>query len=838
MASRPMQALQRRAADLVITPAPATVRPRATLNALRVLRPRVLTMALRAVGLGVGIALSIAPLQSMAAGQLENTGPATYNIAPGNLGDVLAQFAAAAGVPLSFDPAPLAKQHSPGLNGSYTTQAGFAKLLVGTGFELVQRGDRAYSLREIPQTDTTTLSSVTVTGSTGASATELPPTLTGGQVGRGGRLGLLGNKDVMDTPFNVSSYTADFLANRHAVTLADTLNADPSVRFTGQIGGITDSFYIRGFPIGEGNLGEVAFDGVYGVAPNYHVFTEYVERVEVVKGPAALLYGISPNSGVGGVINIVPKRALPQDLTRVTADYASDSQVGGHLDFSRRLGDDHEWGIRFNGAHRQGNTPLDNQKSRTDIGALSLDYQGERFRSSLDFISQHEKIDAPTRPFLLAPGIDAPTAPDGRRNVTQSWGWWKSDEQAGLLRAEYDLTDQITVFANAGGSKTDIARLSDQTPTILNEAGDVSSFPTHFLFKVDRSTYDTGLRARFDTGPVKHSLSLQASLYKDSVSKASNTGTEILTNIYNPIARPAQNVPKPSSVPKVSSSELSGIALADTLSAFDERAQLTVGLRHQSIKSDNFNANGSVASRYDKSAVTPLVGVVVKPAQNVSIYANYIEGLSKGDTAPSSASNAGQVFAPYKSKQHEVGIKFDFDNAILTMSAFQVSKPSGQLTGTVYAADSEQRNRGLEFNLSGEPMRGVRLLGGVTLLDAELTKTNNPATKGNEPVGVPKIMLSMGAEWDLPWVNGLTLNSNVTYTGREYVNQANTQSVPSWVTFDFGARYATKMYGKNVTLRGTVLNAFNRGYWSGVASYGTISQGAPRTVMLSASVDF
>ncbi|KAG1234406.1 hypothetical protein G6F68_018985 [Rhizopus microsporus] len=82
----------------------------------------------------------------------------------------------------------------------------------------------------------------------------------------------------MDTPFNVTSYTSELLTNRQAVTLADALNAEPSVRFTGQIGGVTDSFYIRGFPIGEGNLGEIAFDGVYGVAPNYHVFTDYIER--------------------------------------------------------------------------------------------------------------------------------------------------------------------------------------------------------------------------------------------------------------------------------------------------------------------------------------------------------------------------------------------------------------------------------------------------------------------------------------------------------------------------------------------------------------------------------
>ncbi|MGE8566866.1 MAG: TonB-dependent siderophore receptor [Achromobacter sp.] len=765
----------------------------------------------------------------------------SYAIGAGPLGDVLAQFAAAAGVPLSFDPALLAGQRSAGLSGSYTVREGFAQLLGGSGYAVAEQGAGAYSLQKLPQAEggvATLLPSITVAGS-GISASTLPPEFAGGQVARGGRMGFLGNRDVMDTPFNLTSYTSELLANRQAVTLADALNAEPSVRFTGQIGGVTDSFYIRGFPIGEGNLGEIAFDGVYGVAPNYHVFTDYIERVEVLKGPAALLYGMSPNSGVGGVINMVPKRSLPQDLTRLSADYVGSSQFGGRVDLSRRFGNEGEWGVRVNGMHRQGDTPLDNLYSRTDIGALSLDYQGERLRASLDLLTQHEKVDAPTRPFLVASGIDVPRAADGRRNATQPWGWWKSDGQSALLRVEYDISDRLTVFADAGGSDTDVSRLSDQTPTIVNGAGDTLVTPNNFRFKVERSTYNAGLRAKLDTGPVRHAVSFMGSLYSDRNLQASVLGTPLTSNIYHPITRPEQHIPAPRNVPKVSSSDLSGLALADTMSILDERAQLTLGLRQQRIESRNFNAVTGVRTvSYDESATTPLAGLVVKPWSHVSLYANYVEGLSKGDVAPATASNAGQVFKPYKARQKEVGVKVEFDSAMLSLSAFEITKPSGQLTNGVYGADSEQRNRGLEINLSGEPLRGLRLLGGVTWLDAELTRTNSAATLGNQPVGVPKFSANLGAEWDTPWVAGLTLTGGMVYTGREYINQANTQSVPSWTTFDLGARYATRVQGKDVTFRANLVNVTNRAYWSGVASYGTISQGVPRTLMLSASMDF
>ncbi|AQV97005.1 energy transducer TonB [Cupriavidus necator] len=685
--------------------------------------------------------------------------------------------------------------------------------------------------------DPQTLPAVTVSASADG-AGDLPAAYAGGQVARGGRLGLLGNKGVMDTPFATTNYTAQRMEDQQAVTLAEVLGSDPSARFTGQVGGVTDSFFIRGFPINEGNLSEVAFDGVYGVSPNYHLFTEYLERVEVLKGPAALLYGMSPNSGVGGVVNVVPKRALATDLTRFTLDYASDAQVGGAVDLSRRFGEKREWGVRFNGLHRQGPTPLGNQKSRAEVAALSLDYQGERLRASLDVIEQYQWIDAPTRPFLVATGVQVPAAPDGRRNVSQPWGWWKSNDVSTLLRAEYDLTDNVTIFADAGGTRSDVARFSDQTPTILNASGDTSAVPQNWKFQINRSSFDTGVRARFETGSVRHALALQANLYMDRFASASRAGTAVRSNIYDPVASPVQSVAAPGSVPKVSDSTLSGVALADTLSAFDERLQLTLGLRYQQVKSGNYSSSGAKTASYDESAVTPLAGIVYKPWQHVSLYANYVEGLSKGDIAPATASNAGEVFAPYKTKQQEVGVKLDAGKVMATLAVFRMTKPSGQLFGTVYAIDSEQRNQGIELTLSGEAYKGVRLLGGVTLLDGELTRTNSAATLGNRPVGVPRVMANAGAEWDLPWVQGLTLTGAVNYTGNAYVNQANTQHVPSWTTVDLGARYRTRVSGHATTFRAALINAFDRKYWSGVASYGTISQGAPRTVMASVAVDF
>ncbi|OBV39676.1 TonB-dependent receptor [Janthinobacterium psychrotolerans] len=660
----------------------------------------------------------------------------------------------------------------------------------------------------------------------------------GGQIAKSARAGLLGEKNLLDTPFSVSSYTSERMLDQQALTLAEVLGGDASTRFTGQIGGVTDSFFIRGFPLNEGNLSEVAFDGVYGVSPNYHLFTEYLESVEVLKGPAALLYGMSPNGGVGGVVNAVPKRSLPRDLTRLTLDYGSDTQLGAALDVSRRFGAERRFGVRVNGLHRQGRTPLDHQRSRAEVAAVALDYRGSRLRASFDLIEQYQWIDAPTRPFLVAARLPVPQAPDGRRNITQSWGWWKSSDLAALGKLEYDLDDNISVFLDAGGTRSDVLRYSDQTPTITTAAGDMTVTPMNWKFRVRRASGDTGVRARFRSGEIQHALVVMGNIYRDEFGSISQAGKLITSNIHAPVAVADPGVPAPGRTPKLSASTLSSLAVADTLGMLDGRVQLTLGMRRQLVESKNYNAaSGALQTRYKQGALTPLAGLVVKPWRHVSLYGNYIEGLSKGDIAPNIASNAGQVFAPYKSRQHELGAKADMGEVLATIALFQVSKPSGQLYGSVYRMDSEQRNRGLELNLSGAASKTVRLLAGLTVLDARLVRTNSAATIDKRPVGVPAVMANLGAQWDLPALPGLTASAAISYTGKQYVDQGNVQSVPSWAKADLGLRYRTAIAGKATTLRAGLMNAFDRHYWAGVASYGTISQSAPRTVQLSAAFD-
>ncbi|PXB01852.1 TonB-dependent receptor [Pectobacterium carotovorum] len=670
--------------------------------------------------------------------------------------------------------------------------------------------------------------------------------VAGGMSARSSSTGLLGKKDVMDTPFNVSNMTSSFIENKQAQTLGQVVAHDASVRVSSSQGGLLDSYYIRGFPLNEGNLSDIAMNGVYGVAPNYQLMTDYIERVEVLKGPSALLYGLSPNSSVGGVINAVTKRPTTVgNLTRLTTSWQSDSQLTQHADISRvyALDNNNLLGVRFNGNYGYGDTVWDGSDKRTQVGSLGLDFSSERFRATLDLITQHLKTRAPSRPYSFAQGVTVPDAPDGNNNISQPWGFWHSKDQSVLLHTEYDLADNVTWFTDLGGSSAHVSRLSEQVPLVTNNNGDVSSDVRNFRFTTSRYTLATGVRADVETGSVTHKLSAQTSYYRDRQASANVRGTTINSNIYNPVSSPAQNIAAPPSVYKRSSTALSGIALADTLGFWNDALQVTGGLRYQQINSDNFAApDGGMRSSNDKSAITPMLGVIVKPWQHVSLYANYIEGLSKGDVVSDTrASNYGQVLSPYKSKQYEAGVKVDALGTISTLSVFQITKPSGALAngpGSEFIEANEQRNRGIELDVVGSPLEDLRLTGGVMLLDAELTKSVTPGAQGKRAPGTSRFQANAGVEYDLPFLRDLTLNANVTHNGKQNVNTINTQSIPSWTTVDFGARYKTRIYNAPTTFRADVLNAFDRNYWSGVTSFSTVSQGTPRTLMLSVAVDF
>ncbi|MCU1725073.1 TonB-dependent receptor [Pseudomonas sp. 5P_5.1_Bac1] len=793
---------------------------------------------MKTLSLAVALAVLMPAHSVMAADPVPNNGARSYAIAPGPLADVLAQFAAMSGVPLSFDAKMLNDRRSPGLQGSYTAQAGFALLLQGSGYTLQSVGDNGYTLAPLSSGDVLELGATNVN----AASSMTGDTYAGGQVARSARLGVLGNRSINDVPFSVTSYTAKAMADQQARTIGDVLLNDASVRQSAGFGNFSQVFTIRGLPL---QSDDIAFNGLYGVLPRQIINTEAVERVELFKGPNAFLNGVAPQgSGIGGSVNLVPKRAEDTPTRSVTLDYTSDTQVGGHLDLGQRFGEDNRFGARINLAQRGGDTAIDDESKRTSLIAVGLDYRGERLRLSTDFGYQKQRINN-GRSVVYPNGTKVPDAPSAKDNYAQDWTWSELEDTYGMLNGEYDLNDNWTAYAGIGAKHT---RENGEYSSLY--VGNDGSARTGFLYSPhdeDNKSAVAGLNGRFNTGAVSHQMNFglsgmwgeQRSSFEAILAANRQPG-----NLYNPI-----QIPRPTNTyfgsdihdPRiVGKNRIKSIALSDTLGFIDDRVLLTLGVRRQTIEVDAWaTSSGARNANYEESITTPVYGVVIKPWEHVSFYANRIEGLAQGPTAPSTVSNRDEVFPPKRSKQTEAGVKLDWDSYGATFGVYRIEQPNNATTNNVFSVDGEQINQGVELNLFGEPVDGLRVLAGATWMDTEQKKTSNGATDGNRAAGVPRFQFNVGADWDVPGVEGAAVSGRLLRTGGEYVNATNTLNIPAWTRVDLGARYGFKADDKYITLRANVENVANKAYWASASTANNyLTQGEPRTLKLSATVDF
>ncbi|MCQ4273255.1 TonB-dependent receptor [Pseudomonas kuykendallii] len=769
--------------------------------------------------------------------------PRSYEVPSGSLGPALTRFAGQAGVSLSVDPALVNGRTTAGLSGQYGVEEGFAHLLLGTGLRLVPVGEQAYTLAPVAEGAALQLAPASVIAASGSADGQA---YAGGQVARLGSQGLLGSRDFMDTPFSMTTYTSAAVKNQQARTLADLTASDPAVRSTNPAGGRFEQFTIRGFSLFNS---DVSYGGLYGIMPTYSIDMEMADRVDILRGPTQLINGISPRGSVGGGINIVPKRATDKPITEFTTSYVSDSQVGGALDVGRRFGEDNRFGIRFNGVKQSGDTEWDHQKVDREMAIVGLDFRDERLRLSMDVGHTERDTDAPQERVLVGDDAPVPRADDVRHNYAQAWTKARTRDTFGAIRGEYDIDDSLMVYGAVGARKSNHDFLRHNV-SITNAAGDFTIQPRDFTRDEDVRTVNAGVRKWFRTGTVSHEVNLAADYFSMDFENGGGRYANRPGNLYDPVTTPEPTVRTRTDAKIYTENRFSGVALSDTLGFFEDRMLLTLGARWQRVKVDDWENGIKGETSYDEEKLSPSVGVLFKATDQLSLYANYMEGLSQGKIAPSTASNEDDIFPPFISRQLEAGAKYDMGKFAITAAAFRIKQPAYEtgdapgpgLEGT-FGPSGKRVNDGIELSLFGEPVGGVRLLGGVMYIDSNLEDTNNGgANDGNRAPATPKYNVNLGAEWDVPRVQGLTLTARGIYSSSQYLDQDNTKEIDAWTRYDVGARYAFKVDEKVITLRGTVENLLNERDWISAGASDDSEPGltlaTPRTYILSATIGF
>ncbi|WP_295717831.1 TonB-dependent receptor [uncultured Halovibrio sp.] len=680
-----------------------------------------------------------------------------------------------------------------------------------------------------------------VQASADASEEGLSPAFAGGQVAEGGRVGLLGNQDVMETPYNFTNYTELLIEDQQAASVGDVLLNDPAVRVARGFGNFQQVYLVRGLPVFSDDM---TYNGLYGLLPRQYLASEFIQRVQVFRGANTFLKGAAPGgSGLGGAVNVVPKRAPNHPLTQVTTGVQSGGQAYAAADVARRS-EDGRYGVRVNAARRDGDTAVDGESRELSMTHIGLDYQGDDLRLSADLGYQDHLMDASQPNITIKDGLAIPDAPDASESIGQPWTYSESEDVFGTVRGEYDFNEAINGWL-AFGLRQGEEEASFANPKVDNPNGDYKANLFDNTREDTVKTGEMGLRTNFKTGSIGHEVTLVGSVH-DFESKNAYAGVQdgVSSNIYAPTSepKPAYNysggeLGNPGLTIK---KHLESIALADQLSLMDERLLITLGARHQRIENYSYDYNtGAENTEYDDSFITPTLGVLYKLSQTISTYANYIEGVDT-ENAPSfvgnqAVANPGEALEPYTTNQSELGIKYESNSLGGNVSIYRSEKPTAGLdNNSIYRVLYDQSNTGLELSGYGKATQNLTLLGGVSFLDAD--------ADGNEAIGSPDTQANLNLKYDVPALPDLALDSRLIYTSSQYADSNNQQKVPSWTRLDIGARYLVPMGDDRLlTVRARVENVADHDYWASAGGYpgqGYLTVGAPRTFMLSATVDF
>lgn len=650
-----------------------------------------------------------------------------------------------------------------------------------------------------------------------------------------GQWGLLGEGEKQDTPFSLYGVSADLIANTQAANTTEALKYVPTVYANTGNSQITPYFTLRGFSASTWTF-NMAVDGMRSF--DIYQPLEDKERIEVLPGNTAFLYGVTSPAGM---INYVLKRPTASPLAQVTVG-SYDQQLVSQLELGGALGSGE-------GAYRltvlygdKGEANIAHQTQERSLVSGALDWRlSPDTRLSLDLSWSQRDLEYAQPLFMTTAAIGLPQAPDSHKN----WGapYTYAKDSTGRLGAQISsrLNDNLTLRA--------LWRHTDITRDFQNNRIVFTNPALKYKWRLDAQHYDVTvdqygafLDGHFHLGATTHDMTLGVT-QDDFDQGKNNARSQTFSTVY-----PATLYGSPTYPPDVQPAQGNATAeqttyqtliLADRI-GLGERWSLLLGGNQARVNDRSQVTPGAggaaTATQYDQSRFVPALALSYKPFAQLTTYATYTEGLQQGGTAPATAVNGGQVFAPFVAKQQEVGAKANWTAVEASLAWFHIEQPNQYVVNNVYSQNGQEIHKGWELALTGRVTERLTLVGGYTVLDATVRKSSTAGVSGKTPQGVPERMGKLYAEYDLPAVPGLSLTGGVSYTGRTWWDATNTLAVPAVTVVDGGLRYQRRLYGKEAVFRVGVSNLTGKDYWT--TRSGILYLGAPRTLSLSATLAF
>ncbi|WP_033556299.1 ferrichrome porin FhuA [Escherichia coli] len=677
---------------------------------------------------------------------------------------------------------------------------------------------------------------------------------------------------IQKVPQSISVVTAEEMALHQPKSVKEALSYTPGVAVgTRGASNTYDYLIIRGFAA-DGQSQNNYLNGLkmQGNFYNDAVIDPYMlERAEIMRGPVSVLYG---KSSPGGLLNMVSKRPTTEPLKEIQFKAGTDSLFQTGFDFSDALDDDGVYSYRLTGIARSANAQQKGAEEQRYAIAPAFTWRPDD-KTNFTFLSYFQnEPETGYYGWLPKEGTVEPL-PNGKRlptdfNEGAKNNTYSRNEKMVGYSFDHEFNDTFTVRQNLRFAQNKVSQksvygygmCSDPLYTKDDDALKASpclSIPqsewNHTLTrqyvidndKLENFSVDTQLQSKFATGSVEHTLLTGVDFMRmrnDIDSWFGYAGSVAPSDIYN-LDRSDFDFgahPDPSGPYRVLlKQKQTGLYVQDQ--AQWDKVLVTLGGRYDWAEQSSFNRDYGNKSDRDDKQFTWRGGVNYLFDNGVTPYFSYSESFE-----PASLTDAnGDLFAPSKGKQYEVGVKYVPEDRpiVLTGALYQLTKTNNLMADpnnpNFSIEGGEIRARGVELEAKAALSASVNVVGSYTYTDAEYT--TDTTYKGNTPAQVPKHMASLWADYtffDGP-LSGLTLGTGGRYTGSSYGDPANSFKVGSYTVVDALVRYdlaRVGMAGSNVALH--VNNLFDREYVASCFNTYGCFWGAERQVVATATFRF
>lgn len=678
---------------------------------------------------------------------------------------------------------------------------------------------------------------------------------------------------LLKTPQSISVLSSDLLNTVAAQTLSQAIKLDASLADSYNTTGYIESISVRGFLLNQKN--NFRRDGL--AISNYAPLAfEGIEQIEILKGVAGLLAGVS---APGGLLQTITKKPQRETFTTLTVSGDQYGSAKAHIDTNIILNSG--IGVRLNIASEKLQSHFDHTNGERQFASMSVAVPMSAATSisiGADYHTRSQR-DVPGLGLLDTNGDGVgdtlPRTINPRLNLNnQSWSLpYQSKTTTAQIALDHRFTDDWNTHLAAN---TQRSRINDRIafPDGCSNAavyvypglcanGDVDIYD--FRSEGERRTltsWDAHLDGRINVATMEHKLriGMNGRTVIDRLPAFEAYNYVGSTNIFNPIAV-ASDPALTSRNTNGSERTLEGYASIN--SSISAAWQTFVGVRVSRFKRDSAVSDGSEATQLSQTVSTPWAGLSFAPTTTSLLYASWGEGaeLESVPNRPLQYVNSGAVLPALKSRQIEIGGKWQIEPRLLmTMALFDIKKPytEDQAAAQIPSApgapgaklvrmsgSKEARHRGLELNMTGRVNEAFSLQASATALDAAYVRANDQSLIGKRITNIPRLAASIFADYKITAISGLAFNALLTLRDSKTATSDGSVKLPRSGQLDLGTRYLQRLASMPMhplLWRLNIENATNRIYWreAPIQSWGGIYlfPSTPRTVRMSLSTDW